>query len=71
MGELSPAVARSWKQKLGKVTLLVPGQLLTTPFQNHIKLNSESRELSWHTASNTWIPEKGVYDHLVLKLAKD
>ena len=40
------------------------------PFPNYIKLDTESGELSWHTASDTWIPEDGLYDHLVLKLAK-
>jgi hypothetical protein len=62
---------QSWKQKLGKVTLLVPGQLLSAPLPNHIKLDTESRELSWHTASETWTPEDGLYDHLVLKLDKE
>jgi hypothetical protein len=60
-----------WNQKLGEVRLLVPGQLLSAPIPNHIKMNTESGELSWHTASETWIPEDGLYDHLVLKLAKD
>jgi hypothetical protein len=27
------------------------------------------RELSWHTGSETWIPEDGLYDHLVLKFS--
>jgi predicted phosphodiesterase len=62
---------QSWKQKLGKVTLLVPGQLLSAPFPNHIKLGTESGELSWQIASGTWIPEDGLYDHLVLKVDKD
>ena len=62
---------QSWKQKLGNVSLLVPGQLLSAPFPNYIKLDTESGELSWHTASETWIPEDGLYDHLVLKVAKD
>ena len=62
---------QSWNQKLGESRLLVPGQLLRAPFPNHIKLNTESGELSWHTASETWIPEDGLYDHLVLKVAKD
>jgi hypothetical protein len=47
---------QSWKQKLDEVTLLVPGQLLGGPFPNHIKLSTESRELSWHAASERWIP---------------
>ena len=62
---------QSWNQKLGKVSVLVPGQLLSAPFPNYIKLDTDSGELSWHTASETWIPEDGLYDHLVLKLAKD
>jgi hypothetical protein len=49
--------------------LVVPGQLLGALFPNHIKLKTESGELSWHTTSETWIPEDGLYDHLVLKLA--
>src|ERR1700675_1059553 len=62
---------QSWNQKMGESRLLVPGQLLKAPFPNYIKLDTESRELSWHTSSETWIPEDGLYDHLVLKLAKD
>ncbi len=62
---------QGWKQKLGKVTLLVSGQLLTAPFPNHIKLDTESGEGSWRTTSDTWIPEDGLYDHLVLKVAKE
>jgi len=57
-------------QKLGKMCVLIPGQLLTAPFPNHIKLNTESGELSWHTTSDTWIPEDGLFDYLVVKLAK-
>ena len=60
-----------WNQRLGDSRLLVSGQLLSAPFPNYIKLDSESGELSWHTTSDTWIPEEGLYDHLVLKLAKD
>jgi hypothetical protein len=62
---------QSLTQKLGEVSLLVPGQLLSASFPNHIKLNTESGELTWHTASETWIPEDGLYDHLVLKVTKD
>jgi len=62
---------QSWNQKLGESRLLVPGQLLGAPLPNHIKLDTESGELSWQTASETWIPEVGLYDHLVLKLAND
>jgi hypothetical protein len=61
------AFGQSWSQRLEGVRLLVPGVLLKAPFPNHIKLDTESGELSWHTASVTWIPEDGLYDHLVLK----
>jgi len=61
---------QSWNQKLGQVSLLVPGQLLEAPIPNYITLDSESGDPSWHTASETWIPEDGLSDHLVLKLAK-
>jgi calcineurin-like phosphoesterase family protein len=61
---------RSWNQKLGKVTSLVPGQLLSAPFPNHIKLDTESGELTWHTTGDTWTAEDGLYDHLVLKVGK-
>jgi hypothetical protein len=49
----------------------MPGQMLSAPFPNYITLDSESGELSWHTNSETWILEEGLYDHLVLKLDKD
>ena len=62
---------QSWNQKLGESRLLVPGQLLSAPIPNYIKLDSESGELSWHPACETWIVEDGLYDHLVLKLDKD
>jgi predicted MPP superfamily phosphohydrolase len=32
---------QSWSQKPGESRLLVPGQLLSAPFPNHIKLNTE------------------------------
>jgi hypothetical protein len=44
--------------------------LLKAPFPNHIKLDTESGESSWHTTSEKWIPEEGLYDHLVPKSAK-
>jgi Calcineurin-like phosphoesterase len=62
---------QSWSLKLGGSRLLVPGQLLSAPVPNYIKLDSESGKLSWHTASDTWIAEDGLYDHLVLKLEPD
>jgi hypothetical protein len=40
---------QSWNQRLGESRLLVPGQLLSAPLPNHIKLNTESGELTWHT----------------------
>jgi hypothetical protein len=60
-----------WNQKMAESRLLVPGQLLSAPVPNYIKLDSESGELFWHTACDTWIPEDGLYDHLVLKVTKD
>ncbi len=66
------ASGQGWNQKLSEVTLLVPGQLLKASFfPNHIKLDTESGELSWHAASETWIPEEGLYDNLVLKVTKN
>jgi Icc-related predicted phosphoesterase len=62
---------QSWSQILGETRLLVPGQLLRAPFPIYVKLDTESGELSWHTSSETWIPEDGLYDHLVLNFAKD
>ena len=62
---------QTWSQILGETRLLVPGVLLSAPFPNHIKLDTKSGESSWHTTNETWIPEEGLYDHLVLKLAKD
>jgi Calcineurin-like phosphoesterase len=62
---------QSWNQRLSESRLLVPGQLLSAPIPNYIKLDTESGELSWHTASETWIPEDGLYDHLVLKFDKE
>ncbi len=62
---------QGWNQKIGETRLLVPGHLLRAPFPNFIKLDTASGESSWHTASETWIPEGRFNDHLVLKLAKD
>jgi hypothetical protein len=64
------ASGQGWNQKLGEWRLLVPGQLLSAPIPN-IKLDTESGELSWNTANETWITEDGLYGHLVLKLSKD
>ena len=40
---------QSWNQKTGEVCVLVPGQLMSAPFPNHIKLDTQSGERSWHT----------------------
>ena len=61
------ASGQSCSQRLGGVSALVPGQLLGASFPNYIKLDTKSGGLSWHAASDTWIPED---DHLVLKLDK-
>jgi len=53
----------------GRFALAGAGSIAGSPFPNHIKLNTESGELSWHTASDTWMPEDGLYDHLALKLS--
>src|ERR1700736_3944574 len=45
------ASGQSWNQKMADSRLLVPGQLLKAPFPNHIKLDTESGELSWHATS--------------------
>jgi predicted phosphohydrolase len=57
----------SWVQRIDGVNGLVPGQLLSAPFPNHIVLNTESGQASWETSSQEWISEDGLYDHLVLK----
>ena len=57
----------SWMHRVDGVNVLVPGQLLASAFPNHIVLNTESGELRWETSSREWIPEDGLYDHLVLK----
>lgn len=69
--EFPYAFGQCWKRKVDEVSLLNPGQLLKAPYPNYIKLDTESGESSWHTSSETWIPEDGLYDHLVLKFPKD
>jgi Icc-related predicted phosphoesterase len=59
-----------WNCTLSGVRLLVPGQLLRASIPNYILLNPEQGEASWHTSSERWIPEDGLFDHLVLKLPK-
>jgi predicted phosphodiesterase len=58
----------SWAQKINGVSVLVPGQLLRAPFPNHVVLDTESGQADWKTSSRAWIPEDGLYDHLVLKI---
>lgn len=62
---------QSWNQKRGETRLLVPGQLLTAPIPNFILLEAKSGKVFWHTASQSWILEDGLHDHLVLKVKKD
>jgi Calcineurin-like phosphoesterase len=62
---------QSWNQKLGEVCVLVPGQLISAPFPNHIKLDTESGESSWHTNRETWMPEDERFEYLLLKFAKE
>jgi hypothetical protein len=40
---------QSWNQRMGKVCVLVPGQLMSAPFPNYIKVDTESGANSWHT----------------------
>jgi len=54
-------------QSIDGVNVLVPGQLLSSPFPNHVILNTESGEMGWKTSSQEWISEDGHYDRLVLK----
>ena len=57
----------SWAQVVNGVHVLVPGQLLSAPFPNHIDFNPGSKEASWETSSREWISEDEAYDHLVVK----
>jgi hypothetical protein len=80
----SPSVARSPQKFLrlidlitklesenGRFALAGVGSIAGNAISDHIKLNTESGDLSWHTASDRWIPEDGLYDHLGLKVGKD
>jgi predicted MPP superfamily phosphohydrolase len=62
---------QGWNQKLDEACALVPGQLLGAAFPNYIKLDTGSGELCWHTTSETWVAEDRLFDHLIIKLAKD
>jgi hypothetical protein len=61
---------QSRNQAVNRVRVLVPGQLLRASVPNYILLNPEQGEASWHTLSKTWIPEDGLFDHLILNLPK-
>jgi hypothetical protein len=61
----------SWAQIVNGVNVLVPGQLLSAPFPNHIVLDMESKEAGWETSSQEWISEDGLYDHLVVKFPRE
>jgi hypothetical protein len=61
----------SWRQIVNGVNVLVPGQLLSAPFPNHIVLNTESNQAIWETSSREWISEDEAYDHLVLKFPRE
>jgi hypothetical protein len=62
---------QSWNARLGEVCVLVPGQLMSAPFPNHIKLDTESGESSWHTIRQIWMPEDERFEYLLLKFAKE
>ena len=49
------------------MNVLVPGQVLSAPFPNHIVLNTVSKAAGWETSSRDWILENEAYDYLVLK----
>ena len=61
----------SWRQIVNGVKVLVPGQLLSAPFPNHIVLNTVSKEATWETSSREWISEDEVYGHLVAKFPRE
>ena len=63
-------IGQSWNQAVNGVRVLVPGQLLRASVPNYILLNPEQGEASWHTSSERWIPEDGLFDHLILNLPK-
>jgi hypothetical protein len=61
---------QSWRQNVGEVCVLVPGQLLSAPYPNYIHLNTVSKESSWHTDRETGMPEDERLDHLLLKFSR-
>jgi hypothetical protein len=61
----------SSRQLVNGANVLVPGQLLSAPFPNHIVLNTVSKEAAWETSSREWISEDEAYDHLVVKFSRE
>jgi predicted MPP superfamily phosphohydrolase len=61
----------SWRQIVNGVNVLVPGQILSAPFPNHIILNTLLKEASWETSSQRWISEGEAYDQLVVKFPRE
>jgi hypothetical protein len=59
----------SWMMKVGTVTVFVPGQLLSADVPNHIIVDAATRQASWQTASQIWVPEDHLLDHLILTLS--
>jgi hypothetical protein len=53
------ASGQNWNQELPESRLLAPGQLLSAPFPNRIKLNTESRELSGSMSAIHGYPRTG------------
>ena len=62
---------QSWNQKMGEVCALVPGQLMSAPYPNHIKADTDSGKSSWHTIRQIWMPEDERFEYLLLKFAKE
>src|SRR5580700_5959215 len=58
-------LGQSWRQKVGEVCVLVPGQLLSAANPNYINLDIQSGENSWHTDRETRMSEDKRLDHLL------
>jgi Icc-related predicted phosphoesterase len=61
---------RSWSMKIGNATVLIPGQVLSAGYPNHVVLDTKTRDAGWRTSHETWVAEDGLFDHLVLKMPK-
>jgi hypothetical protein len=62
---------QSWRQNVGEVCLLVPGQILSQPYPNYISLDTMSGESSWHTDHQTGVSEDDRLDHLLLRFSRE